>query len=573
MKQGKRIEEVLIKIGLLMNKSKTQFLACMSYQRRKPSCGNKEARDRFNTPMVARVGGENVEEQKTLKTLGVTFDSELKFKQYWEQTVRNASQKLFALNKIRSNIQFISRKKLGQGVVVSKIIYCIEATSSCPKNVLKGPKKILNRLTRSITGLWAWEETRRSYQALGWLSLYELIIYRTYVLAKKILERGDPIRVISRFAESDQEGTWTVMKEKRPARTETGKRTFSRRVMRLWEELTEDEKSANINSSSEKEKIKERIKELDADWILWGLRKPSHPTSQIESQEENRKEGDDDVNSHEQQDLGQRDERTAEEVISTTQEEVNIHEVIEPTSYLNNTIVWTSRDEITLALINMIEEDADTKEREKGKGQEYEKKIVKLNSEDPKESKPRSTKIKQLLQKAKDNQMINQTVNIQSNLKCNQLNNQINIKFLAAQSIVKHSQSNIQTNNQLVEQLMLKTSSKFEILTPAKPSLTESLIVPDRRMTPGTPLLVLTTSCCVRPATHMGRYRVAHRFFFNESNMYEDLECKWSVVNDDERSVKKYSKYETWNNVQMHGLVLEAILLLIMDRIALECLD
>ena len=95
----------------------------------------------------------------------------------------------------------------------------------------------------------------------------------------------------------------------------------------------------------------------------------------------------------------------------------------------------------------------------------------------------------------------------------------------------------------------------------------------DGRMTLGKPLLVLTTSCCVRPATHMGRYRVAHRFFFNESNMYEDLECKWSVVNDDERSVKKYSKYETWNNVQMHGLVLEAILLLIMDRMSLECLD
>ena len=365
--QGTRIEEVLRKIGLLMNKSKTQFLACMSYQRRKPSCRSIEARDRYNTPMVARVGGENVEEQKTLKTLGVTFDSELKFKQYWEQTVRKAAQKQFALNKIRNYIHFNSRKKLGQGVIVSKIIYCIEATSSCPKSVLKGPKKILNRLTRNITGLWAWEDTGRSYNVLGWMPLYELIIFRTYILAKKMLERGDPVRVINRFAKSDLGGTWSVKKEIRPARTETGRRTFSRRVMRLWEELTEDEKSANICCSSERRKIKERIKKLDADWILWGQRNPNHTASQIQTQQQR--------NQYEQQDLGQTehyqmvqavDQRTANEGSSSNSRQGS-------TYHSNNVMRWTPRDDVCLTMISLIEEDVDKKEIEgnKHKGQDF----------------------------------------------------------------------------------------------------------------------------------------------------------------------------------------------------------
>ena len=140
---------------------------------------------------------------QTLKTLGVIFDSELKFKDYWKETTRKANQKLYAINRIRNSLPFVSRKKLGQGLVLSRITYCLEAVSCCPKNVLRGPRKTINRLARSTTGRWHWEETRKSLEETGWLSLHTLILYRSYIFARKLMTRKDPIRLLSKFAERD----------------------------------------------------------------------------------------------------------------------------------------------------------------------------------------------------------------------------------------------------------------------------------------------------------------------------------------------------------------------------------
>ena len=65
--QRKRIETVLQKLGLAMNKIKTQFLILMSYQRKRPS-RKLTGRD-YTENVTITVSGTELDQKETLKTL------------------------------------------------------------------------------------------------------------------------------------------------------------------------------------------------------------------------------------------------------------------------------------------------------------------------------------------------------------------------------------------------------------------------------------------------------------------------------------------------------------------------
>ena len=58
--KGENIEKVLRKLGLMMNKTKTQIINCMSYQRRKPGNMGPQAVRQFNSKMSVEIGGIQV---------------------------------------------------------------------------------------------------------------------------------------------------------------------------------------------------------------------------------------------------------------------------------------------------------------------------------------------------------------------------------------------------------------------------------------------------------------------------------------------------------------------------------
>ena len=75
----------------------------------------------------------------------------------------------------------------------------------------------------------------------------EQVIYRTYVLALKILHREDPIRLLEKFAQREN-NDWIVKKPNK-YRIKNGARMFSERVARLWSVLTEEEKIGTLKIS------------------------------------------------------------------------------------------------------------------------------------------------------------------------------------------------------------------------------------------------------------------------------------------------------------------------------------
>ena len=94
------------------------------------------------------------------------------------------------------------------------------------------------------------------------------MIYRTLLLALKLLRRKDQPRILGQFCSSEN-GSLKVL-EYTGARTEIGRRSFAARVKRLWPLVPEEMKNMEVKTRKEKEKLKEFVKTLNSNYILWG---------------------------------------------------------------------------------------------------------------------------------------------------------------------------------------------------------------------------------------------------------------------------------------------------------------
>ena len=387
-----------------MNKKKTQFITAMNYQRRKPGHISRNVDKRFDTPVKVDINGSTVEEGSFLKTLGVAFDNEVNFKIHWESVTKSCWNKLFDISHLKSHLDVNMKKHLGQGLILSKIMYCIEATSSCPKNSLSSPSKLLNRTVRTILGEWRWEETRFCYMALNWLNLKETAVLRIYMMARKIIMKKNPIRILSRFAEVNEDGNVKVKENNTRYRTEMGRRMFGARVRRLWSILDDEEKLFDPKNRSQMNLMKDKVRTLDCDWVLWGSKveeSRSRPQEDIPHSNGNddmnasgnnsahttssaANNGNDDMNAS-----GNNSAHTASSAANTQSHEQNIHQDEDvyddnaennpPTTNLANVRedeaylpVWSAQELLTLMMIEDMEiysENEENKEhdlKEKG---------------------------------------------------------------------------------------------------------------------------------------------------------------------------------------------------------------
>ena len=190
--QGNQICRVLQKISLAMNKKKNQFMCAMSSQRRKASRISADEREKRRQKLKTNIDGTLVEETDTVKTLGIKFDQQLNFNPYWKELRKGIQKRSYSIRLLKNNLSFQDRKTLAQGLVLSCIEYCLEASSSCPKSVLKLASKQLNRTVREVTGLWRYEDTEAAYKAIGWQTIEELAIWRTTKTALTVLRAWEP---------------------------------------------------------------------------------------------------------------------------------------------------------------------------------------------------------------------------------------------------------------------------------------------------------------------------------------------------------------------------------------------
>ena len=57
---------------------------------------------------------------------------------------------MFAISHLRRNLKLKEKMEIGRGLIMSKIEYCIESTSACPRTHMKGIRRTMNKTERLI---------------------------------------------------------------------------------------------------------------------------------------------------------------------------------------------------------------------------------------------------------------------------------------------------------------------------------------------------------------------------------------------------------------------------------------
>ena len=266
--QGRIISNTIRRLQLAVNEGKSQFIAVMSSQRRQASRISTNEREEQLQRFKLNIDGAAVEETSSLRTSGIRFDERLNFCKHWEDLTSPVLKRIRSISMLKCHLSFLERKELGIGLVLSKLQYCLEITSCCPKYIFNKPKKLLNRLARVAAGEWDYERTAIAFTALGWLRFENLVVYRTFMLANKLLLRKDQPRILKSFATKIGE-EW-VVNEPNDSRTEIGRRSFPSRVKRLWSILPAETKAITLKSKKQKTHIKDLMRNVDVKWVLWG---------------------------------------------------------------------------------------------------------------------------------------------------------------------------------------------------------------------------------------------------------------------------------------------------------------
>ena len=168
------------------------------------------------------------------------------------------------------------RKKKAEGIILSRLNYCIELVS-------QGRKEDLERLQscQSKAARWVLQTRKRNWslrgglKKLGWLSMAQQAAYVSINTAVKILHRGEPERLFTLITE-DKNGTRVikVINENKFVKLKaTTRKAWSYRSLRWLEQMPEALRRKDFNLKATKTELKQWVKHhipVRGDRILWG---------------------------------------------------------------------------------------------------------------------------------------------------------------------------------------------------------------------------------------------------------------------------------------------------------------
>ena len=122
--------------------------------------------------------------------LGVTFDQHLP---RMLTTLYSAAPVLCRLNHSRHYLPRSTLLTLVQGLVISRIIYCLVVYGVCNSTQIKRIQKVLNFAARVISGRKKFDHIADVLNDLNWLNAEHLYLYHGLSTLKRILVTTEPV--------------------------------------------------------------------------------------------------------------------------------------------------------------------------------------------------------------------------------------------------------------------------------------------------------------------------------------------------------------------------------------------
>ena len=182
---------------------------------------------------------------ESVKVLGVSLDSGLKWEHHIATIVRRCYCVLIGLARIRCRVPRETRRLLVEALVFPHLQYCMCVWGSCSATQKRRLQKCINFAARVVSGLGYRQHVSGTLRELGWsdvgnmlrkrdmLTMYRLVHDENApeLLRSRIVSRAD---VSTRSTRSVSDGHLEVPR----ARTEFARRSFFIRAIRTWNGLT-----------------------------------------------------------------------------------------------------------------------------------------------------------------------------------------------------------------------------------------------------------------------------------------------------------------------------------------------
>ena len=264
-----RVCKALKALRLKVNESKTTYMIIATQ-------GVRIRENIANKNSTIDVCGKKVQNVRVGKALGLLISDDMTWRDNTTKVVQNCQEKMRGLWKITNMLRKDQRKVKAEAIILSRLSYCLEITSTGRKNDMERLQGV-----QSAAARWISQTRRRDWKLkkglkkLGWLSMCQQAAYMSILSAMKIMKNKKPERLYEALTErKDGQIIQKVVDEKKFMKMKlTTRKSWSWRSLRWLNRMPE----ALQNLDPTKKKTKLELKKWVRDQIpvrgckiMWG---------------------------------------------------------------------------------------------------------------------------------------------------------------------------------------------------------------------------------------------------------------------------------------------------------------
>ena len=155
--------------------------------------------------------------------------------------IKMITSRINALMKVSWSADFMTRKMIGNAIVMSRIVYLVQVYGNASEYLLKGLQILQNKAARVVTRLPWGTETGLLLNQVGWLSVRQLVAFHSLILVFKIKTENKPAALKLRFRDNfvyrTRQATSNGLVRCETPRTETSKKAFVCSSTIMWNTL------------------------------------------------------------------------------------------------------------------------------------------------------------------------------------------------------------------------------------------------------------------------------------------------------------------------------------------------
>ena len=192
----------MAKNRLILNSDKTHLLIMASTSKHR-------THQDFN--ITLDTGNEIIKPEKYELLLGGFISNDLTWNEHIRDNKKSMIKKLTSrvniLTKVAQIADFKTRKMIANGIIMSTIVYIIQAWGNCSEALLSSIQIIQNKAARLVCKASIYTPISTLLRNCGWLSVRQLVVYHSLLLLFKIKRDKKPVYFYQKFSRQFHYGT------------------------------------------------------------------------------------------------------------------------------------------------------------------------------------------------------------------------------------------------------------------------------------------------------------------------------------------------------------------------------